>query len=130
MISLKVVTNTSPLIYLAILNRFQFLRELFDEASLPEVVYHEVAVRESVQPGVAETRAAVEEGWLQQIAVRDRAAVDSLLGELHLGEAEAIVLARVLNSGRVLLDDRIARNKARRRGKDNREAPWRLAPLG
>lgn len=116
MISLKVVTNTSPLIYLAILNRFQLLRELFDEVSLPEAVYHEVAVHESGQPGVAETRAAVEEGWLRRIAVRDRVAVDSLLGELHLGEAEAIVLARKLRTGRVLLDDRIARNKARLMG--------------
>lgn len=78
MISLKVVTNTSPLIYLAILNRFQLLRELFDEVSLPEAVYHEVAVHESGQPGVTETRAAIEEGWLRRIAVRDRVAVDSL----------------------------------------------------
>jgi predicted nucleic acid-binding protein len=46
-------------------------------------------------------------------AVGDRIAVDALLDELHLGEAEAIVLARELSIGRILLDDQAARSRAR-----------------
>jgi predicted nucleic acid-binding protein len=54
----------------------------------------------------------VKDGWLQRVAVDNRVAVDALLGELDLGEAETIVLARQLNVKRVLLDDRAARTKA------------------
>jgi predicted nucleic acid-binding protein len=114
--SSKVVANASPLIYLSVLNRFHLLKDLFGEVYLSEAVYREVVVEGAGQPGAAETQTAVTQGWLQQIAVRDRIAVDALLDELHLGEAEAIVLARELSVGRVLLDDRAARTKARLMG--------------
>lgn len=55
---------------------------------------------------------AIATGWLRRVVVQDRIAIDGLLDELHIGEAEAIVLARELQVGRVLLDDRAARNKA------------------
>jgi hypothetical protein len=89
------------------------LKDLFGEVYLPTAVYREVVVEGSGQPGAQETQTAVTQGWLQQVAVRDRIAVDAILDELHLGEAEAIVLARELSVGRVLLDDRAARAKAR-----------------
>jgi uncharacterized protein len=92
------------------------LKDLFGEVYLLEAVYREVVVEGAGQPGAAETQTAVTQGWLQQIAVRDRIAVDALLDELHLGEAEAIVLARELSVGRVLLDDRAARTRARLMG--------------
>jgi predicted nucleic acid-binding protein len=111
--SSKVVANASPLIYLSVLNRFHLLKDLFGEVYLPEAVYREVVVEGAGQPGAAETQTAVTQGWLQQIAVRDRIAVDALLDELHLGEAEAIVLARELSVGRVLLDDQAAWTRAR-----------------
>lgn len=69
-------------------------------------------VEGSGQAGGQETQTAITQGWLQQIAVQDRIAVEALLDELHLGEAEAVVLARELSVGRVLLDDRAARAKA------------------
>jgi uncharacterized protein len=109
--SSKVVANASPLTYLSVLNRFHLLKDLFGEVYLPEAVYREV--EGAGQPGAAEIQTAVTQGWLQQIAVRDRIAVDALLDELHLGEAEAIVLARELSVGRVLLDDQAARSRAR-----------------
>ena len=49
---------------------------------------------------------AIATGWLRRVVVQDRIAIDGLLDELHIGEAEAIVLARELQVGRVLLDDR------------------------
>jgi uncharacterized protein len=89
------------------------LKDLFGEVYLLEAVYREVVVEGAGQPGAAEIQTAVTQGWLQQIAVRDRIAVDALLDELHLGEAEAIVLARELSVGRVLLDDQAAWTRAR-----------------
>ena len=108
----RVVTNASPLIYLSILNRITLLDELFSEIYLPEAVYREVVIQGRGQPGAKETQAAIDEGWLRRITVNNRTAVDGLLDDLHLGEAEAIVLARELETGRVILDDRAARSKA------------------
>lgn len=108
----RVVTNASPLIYLSILNRISLLDKLFSEVYLPEAVYREVVIQGRGQPGAKETQTALDEGWLRRMTVRNRTAVDGLLDELHLGEAEAIILARGLDIGRVILDDRAARSKA------------------
>ena len=112
MSSPDIVTNASPLIYLALLNRFSLLRRFFDTVYLPEGVFQEVVVRGHGQPGAADTETALSDGWMQCAIVGNRIAVDGLLTELHLGEAEAIVLAREKNIRRILLDDRAARAQA------------------
>lgn len=112
----NVVTNTGPLIYLSVLQKFDLLKHLFDRVYIPQAVFEEVAVQGAGLPGADETRAAVEAGWLQCTAVQSRIAVDALVDELDLGEAEAIVLARDLNIRRVLLDDGLARAKAQAMG--------------
>lgn len=116
MVTPAVVTNAGPLIYLAILGRFELLQRFFDPICIPAAVYHEVVVQGAGQPGAAETLAAVRDGWLKQVWVQNRIAVDALLDELDLGEAEAIVAARELGVERVLLDDGIARAKAQAMG--------------
>lgn len=116
MTQLKVAVNASPLIYLSILERFFLLRELFSEIYIPDAVYLEVVTQGIGQPGATETQAAVEGNWIQRITVQNRVAVDALLGELDVGEAEAIVLARESKLDRILLDDHAARNKARLMG--------------
>jgi predicted nucleic acid-binding protein len=108
-----VVTNASPLIYLALVKRFSLLNQIFTEVYLPDAVYREVVVQGSTQPGAKETQTGIEEGWIKRVVVQDRIAVENLLDELHIGEAETIVLAREMGIHRVLLDDRSARNKAR-----------------
>jgi len=113
---LRVVTNAGPLIYLAILGRFDLLRGLFGGIYLPRAVYHEVVIQGIGQPGADETREGVSDGSLRLVDVQNRIAVDALLGELDLGEAETIVLARELNLGWVLLDDGAARARARLMG--------------
>ncbi len=111
-----IVTNAGPLIYLSVLNRFTLLQQLFATVWLPQAVYQEVIVHGQGLPGTQETRDAVEAGWLKPTAVKNRIAVDALLNELDLGEAEAIVLARELEIDRVLLDDGAARTRARLMG--------------
>jgi len=39
-----VASNTSPLVYLAALGDFEFLRELFTHIAIPRAVYREIAV--------------------------------------------------------------------------------------
>ena len=104
-----VVSNTTPLIGLASIQRFELLQQLFGEVYIPQAVY-----AESVIAGSGEGSAKREVSgatWIKVVNVQDRLAVDVLLDELDLGEAEAIVLARELNADWVLMDERKARRK-------------------
>ena len=58
----------------------------------------------------------MDDGWLRRVAVQDSALVDALLGELDVGEAEAIALAREMGLHSILMDDRSGRAKARLMG--------------
>ena len=106
------ISDSGPLISLGLLRRFDVLQHLFGEIYVPEAVYEEVVVSGCGRPGAQETRAAADQGWLQRVRVVNRTVVEVLLGELDIGEAEAIVLAKELKAGYVLLDDRAAREKA------------------
>ena len=49
--------------------------------------------------------------WIKTVPVKDRLAVEMLLGELDLGEAETIVLAREVGADWVLMDEKKGRRK-------------------
>ena len=108
----KVVTDAGPLIYLALLERFHLFFDLFDQVWIPEAVHHEVVRQGRNMAGASETEIAVQTGRFRSAKAEDVIAVDALLTELDRGEAEAIVVARESNIGRVLMDDRAARRKA------------------
>jgi predicted nucleic acid-binding protein len=75
-------------------------------------VYQEIVIRGAGKPGSIEVQGA---SWIRHLPVRDRAFVDQLPPKLHLGEREAIALAKV--QGAVLLvDEREARREALRQG--------------
>jgi len=115
---IEVVTNAGPLIYLAVTGQQNLLSRFYSRIVLPQAVYQEVVVQGAGQPGADETRAAVASNRYEIITVSNRIAVEALLGELHLGEAEVIVTARELGIKRVLLDDKAARRKAKAMGLD------------
>jgi predicted nucleic acid-binding protein len=104
-----VVSNTTPLIGLASIQRFQLLEQLFGEIRIPQAVYDEAVVA-GREEGAAkrEVEAAT---WIKTVAVKDRLAVEMLLGELDLGEAETIVLAREIGADWVLMDEKKGRRK-------------------
>ena len=110
-----VVSNTTPLIGLATIRRFDFLRQLFGEVYIPQAVYNEAVVA-GRETGGAKREASTT--WIHTVEVEDRLAVEVLLDELDLGEAETIVLARELDADWVLMDEK----KGRRTG-------GRFAPL-
>ena len=104
-----VVSNTTPLIGLASIERFQLLEQLFGEIHIPQAVYDEAVVfGREVGGARQEVQAAT---WIQTLPVKDRLAVDMLLGELDLGEAETIVLAREIGADWVLMDEKRGRRK-------------------
>ena len=104
-----VVSNTTPLIGLAVLQRFDLLRQLFGEIHIPQAVYSEAVVA-GRQVGGAKREVSTAT-WIHTVAVKDRLAVEVLLDELDLGEAETIILARELGAEWVLMDEKKGRRK-------------------
>lgn len=109
------VTNTSPLIFLAKLDRLELLLQAADEIFVPSAVIDEIRQYSD------EANKKIEEAlgtWLRVERVGDRQIVAVLLADLDKGEAEAIALARELEADRLVMDDLDARRVARRLGLD------------
>lgn len=104
-----IVSNSTPLIYLARLNRLHLLKEFFTEICIPGEVYREVVTRgkEEKYPDALVVEEGVKEGWIRvkKVAGMKR------LGEYGIdkGEAEAISLALNLKSREILVDQSHAR---------------------
>lgn len=104
-----VVSNTTPLIGLAVIGQFDLLHQLFGEIYIAQAVYDEVVIAGSELEGAK--REVYTASWIKTIPVQDQLAVDVLLDELDRGEAETIVLARELNADWVLMDEKKGRRK-------------------
>lgn len=104
-----VVSNTTPLIGLAAIGQFDLLRLLFIEVYIPQAVYDEAVVAGREEGGAKREVSSAE--WIRTVPVRNRSAVDLLLDELDLGEAETIILAQELGADWVLMDERRGRRK-------------------
>ncbi len=103
------VANTTPLIGLAVIQRFDLLRQLFGELIIAQAVYDE-AVTAGREAGGAKQEVSTAT-WIKTVSVKDRLAVEVLLDEMDTGEAETIVLARELNADWVLMDEKKGRRK-------------------
>lgn len=109
---LLVISNTTPIIALAVIDRLELLRELYTEVLIPPAVYAEVIAGGASRAGAAELLRA---HWIRTVPLTDprRAA---LLVDLDQGEAEAIALAQELNADLLIVDERLARRHAQRLG--------------
>lgn len=115
---MKVITNASPLIYLAKIGRLRLLKLLFSHVSLPYAVYREVVERGLAEnrPDAAEVKAAVNQGWLKVIQIKSNPELASALDQIDAGEAETLSLARQEKTEIVLVDDGAARRLAKALG--------------
>jgi len=80
------VSNTSPLITLAVVEQLELLPKLYPSLVIPPAVYYELT--HLTDKPAASTLATVS--WLLTQAVVDTALVTRLRQHLHAGEAEAI----------------------------------------
>lgn len=101
-----VVSNATPLIALAKIDRLDLLQELFGTIVIPRAVYEEVVAHAPHRPGAAKIRQA---HWIRTQAPTDQTKVNYLRADLDWGEAEALVLAEELHADWVLLDETKAR---------------------
>jgi predicted nucleic acid-binding protein len=108
-----IVSNASPLINLARIQRFELLRLFYGELTIPPAVYDEVVTRGSERDGSRNVRESI---WIRQQSPHDQLAVTALAAELDWGEASAIILARELNADTLLIDEIRGRRIAQRLG--------------
>jgi predicted nucleic acid-binding protein len=108
-----IVSNSTPLIALSKIGKFELLREYFGVVYIPKEVYDEVVTRGKNLFGAVEVKDAE---WIKVEEVRNKIAVDSLRDYIDLGEAEAIILAKERNAKLLLIDDSDGRQIAERLG--------------
>lgn len=108
---MPVVSNTSPILNLAIIGEISLLREQFGEILIPRAVLEELRVQDNL-PGSQGVRDAINAGWIKIEAVKQGALVRAMQRDLDKGEAEAIALAIEVNAEWVLMDERDARKAA------------------
>jgi predicted nucleic acid-binding protein len=112
---LPVVSDTSPLIWLAKTRKINLLRLLFKEIIIPKEVYEE-AVEKGLEHGFSDAitiKECVNQGWikLSKLKPTDHDLIQRIYEhafEIHQGEAQAIVLAREMSS-LLLIDESAGR---------------------
>jgi len=109
------VSNTSPLLNLAIIGRLELVRAQFEGVLVPSAVVEEFRLQEG-RPGSSALRRAVEEEWIAVEEPSDDPLIRTLRQDLDLGESEAIALAVEKEAGLILLDEREGRRRARNIG--------------
>lgn len=110
-----VVSNTSPILNLAIIGQLELIYQQFRQVQIPLAVLSELKVQEN-RPGSKEIQAALNVGWIEVQAVSSQLSVQLLQQTLDRGEAEAITLAIELKADRILLDERDGRKVAKSLG--------------
>lgn len=104
-----VVSDTTPLNYLVLINQSDLLHELYGRVIIPEAVRDEMQRADT--PEKVRDFVSKPPGWLEVHAV----SVPDLTLNLGAGEREAITLAQTLSADLLLLDDGKTRRAARER---------------
>jgi predicted nucleic acid-binding protein len=110
----KIITNTSPIIALSIIEKLYLLWQLFDEVYVSEAVCNEILAGypEHVK-GKEELEKAIVNNHIKIYSVKDTPFVIKMVGKLHKGEVETIIGGLELNTDFVLIDERAARSQAK-----------------
>jgi len=102
-----VVSDTTPLRYLAVLDGLEWLNRLFGEVACPPEVIAECKHKNA--PAPLREWAMVPPSWLRVIAVSEQARALPIATGLDVGETAALCLAVEIQADLVLLDERLGR---------------------
>ena len=97
-----VVSDTSPITALLIIQQIDLLARLYGEVKIPPAVADELLAYHTKLPD-----------FIQTIPVTPGPLLDQLNRQLDRGEAEAIVLAKDLHADLLLIDESLGREAAR-----------------
>lgn len=104
-----VVSNTSPLMNLAIIGQLDLLRHFYETIHVPNAVWNELVEQGAGKPG---SEAIAPATWIQTHTVQNRHLVIALREQLDAGESEAIALALERQATLILLDETEGRRVA------------------
>ena len=102
-----VVSDTSPILSLALIGQLDLLHDLYGTIVIPEAVRSEIVSTD--QSGAHEVAQA---DWITTRPIEPDVVLRLLLREVDRGEAEAIGLALQLDADVLLIDERKARHLA------------------
>ncbi len=108
-----VVSDTSPIANLIVINRLDLLHTLFEEIIVPAAVDKEI--RQLQQSG-KNIQAYEEATWFKILEAKETEKVNKLKADLDAGEAEAIAIALELKCDLLLMDERLGTNIAEKEG--------------
>jgi len=103
------VSDTSPLINLAVIHHLWLIPEIYGQVIIPQAVYNEIVVEGIGEPGATEIQSA---DWVLIKTCAPSPLLDKLKADLDPGEAEAIALAVEIEADRILMDERKGRQIA------------------
>ena len=106
-----VIINNSPLVFLWILNLLPLLRELYTDVWIPEDVQEEFLRTETMA-----RRSSLDNApWIRTVSLTDPQSA-SVYGRLDQGEASVLALAKEHDAHLVIIDEKKAREEAKRIG--------------
>ena len=112
---MPIISNTSPLLNLAIIDHLHLLHQQFGQILIPPMVLAELKP-DTGYPGVERLEQALLDRWLQVVELKDNNLAQALMLELDKGEAATIALALEQRHTHILMDEREGRAKAKTLG--------------
>ncbi|MCC6414020.1 MAG: DUF3368 domain-containing protein [Saprospiraceae bacterium] len=104
-----VVSDTTSISALFLINRINLLEQLFKEVVIPEPVFSELLALEGFGKNVDALRGST---WLSIRKATPSTTLSQLLDNLDEGEAHAIAIALELNADLLIIDERKGRKQA------------------
>jgi len=112
----KAVLNSSVIIALSTLGYLDKLKHLFTQVLISEAVHDEICLKGRGLIGERELLEAVKTGIITVKDIKNRLLINALLDPLAMGEAETIALTVEEQADYIVMDDNLARKRAKSMG--------------
>src|SRR5688572_18751192 len=109
---MPIVSDSGPILSFARADLLDLLEKITGELIIPAAVYDDVVIRGGNRVGA---KAVAEASWIRLQPLQNRSLIGQLPAKLHIGEREAIALAKELDAA-LLVDEHEARKEAARLG--------------
>ena len=107
-----IISNTTPINYLVLIDHIAVLHHLYARIIIPQAVFGEL--QDEGTPAKVKAWVASHPAWLEVRTVA--VSPDASLALLDIGEREAIRLAQELDADALIIDEPIGREAAKRQG--------------
>jgi len=108
-----IISDTSPISNLFIVNRLHLLHDIYDRIIIPDAVYSELMALKQSNFNLSEIQNAL---WIEQKKVADISLLKQYENIIDKGESEAMVLAKELKADLLLIDESRGRRIAAQEG--------------